>query len=173
MTLMLELILTWMNPLLDLSNEDSYFLVNVDVELPLQGTVNNLVLQDSVDLDLSELDEVTSAEFKSVIANDFPADITLQSYFYDDNNVLLDSLFAERLLLPAALIDPSTGRAMPGEEVISFENFVEDRFDRLKNGKKVLVNVKINTQQASSGALWIYNDYGIKFKIGAKLKTKL
>ena len=154
-------------------NKDSYFLVSVDVELPLEGTVNNLILQDTIDLDLAELADVTSAEFKSVIANDFPADITLQSYFYDDNNVLLDSLFKERLSLPAATVDPSTGKAILGEEIITFENFEEGRFDKLKNGKKVLVNIKINTEQASSGPLWIYNDYGIRFKVGAKLLTKL
>jgi hypothetical protein len=153
-------------------NEDSYFLVNVDVELPLEGTVNNLVLQDTVDLDLNDFEDFISAEFKSVIANDFPADITLQSYFYDDNNVLLDSLFESRLLLPAAPVDLTTGKTLGGEDVITFENIVEDRFDKLKNAKKVLVNIKINTEQASSGPLWIYNDYGIRFKIGAKLKTK-
>lgn len=154
-------------------NKDSYFLVNVDVELPLEGTINNLVLQDTVDLDLNDLGDVTSAEFKTVIANDFPADITLQSYFYDENDVLLDSLFKERLLIPAATVDLTTGRALPGEEVINYEDFVEDRFDKLESGKKVLVNVKINTQQASSGPLWIYNDYGIRFKVGAKLITQL
>ena len=153
-------------------NEDSYFLVNVDVELPLEGSVNNLVLQDAVDLDLSEFDDVTSAEFKTVIANDFPADITLQGYFFDDNNVLLDSLFGERLLLPAAAVDPATGRTVGGEEVVNFEDFDETRFEHLKSGKKVLVNVKINTSETTSGGLWIYNDYAILFKVGAKFKTE-
>lgn len=154
-------------------NEQSYFLVSVDVELPLEGTLNNLVLQDTVELDMSDLGEVTSAEFKSVIANDFPADITLQSYFYDANNVLIDSLFKERLFIPAAEIEPNTGRTIGGEEVITFEDFEAGRFDNLKNGRKVLVNVKINTEQVSSEPLWIYNDYGIQFKLGAKLITKL
>ena len=129
-------------------NEDSYFLVNVDVELPLEGTVNNLVLQDTVDLDLTELEDVISAEFKTVIANDFPADVTLQGYFYDDNNVLLDSLFDERLLVGAADVNDATGKTTPGEEVVTFENYEEGRFDNLKKGKKMLVNVKINTEQS-------------------------
>ncbi len=159
--------------LVGFADKDSYFLVNVDVELPLEGTIHNLVLQDTVDLDLNDLGDVTSAEFKTVIANDFPADITLQSYFFDENDVLLDSLFKERLFIPGANVDPSSGRTMPGEEVINYENFVEGRFDQMKTGKKVLVNVKINTEQASSGPLWIYNDYGIRFKVGAKLRTKL
>ena len=154
-------------------NEDSYFLVKVDVELPLEGTVNNLVLQDTVDLDLNDLGDVTSAEFKTVIVNDFPADLTLQSYFYDENDNLIDSLFKERLFMPAASVDATTGKALPGEEVVSFENFEEGRFNELKEGRKVLVNVKLNTEQASSEPLWIYNDYGIQFKIGAKLLTKL
>jgi len=153
-------------------NEDSYFLVNVDVELPLEGTVNDLVLQDTTDLDLSDLEDVMSAEFKTVVANDFPADVTLQGYFFDDNNVLLDSLFIDRLLLPAAEVNVATGKTNEGTDIITFENFEEGRFEQLKAGKKILVNVKINTQQASSGPLWIYNDYGVRFRIGAKLKTK-
>ena len=152
---------------------DSYFLVKVDVELPLEGSVNNLVLQDTVDLDLSDLDDVTSAEFKTVVANDFPADITVQGFFYDENDVLLDSLFEERLLLPAAQVDMVTGRAIPGDEIVKFEEYSSERVDVLQNGSKILVNVKINTEQASSGPLWIYNDYGITFKLGAKLRTKL
>ena len=154
-------------------NEDSYFLVSVDVELPLHGSINNLVLQDTVDLDLSDLEDATSAEFKNVIKNNFPADITLQAYFFDDNDVLLDSLFTERLFMPAAPVDGNTGKAAEGGEVITFENFESARFENVRKGKKVLVNVKINTQQAAAGPLWIYNDYGIIFKVGAKVKTTL
>lgn len=152
-------------------NEDSYFLVNVNVELPLLGTVNNLVLQDTVDLDLSDIQDASRAEFKNVIANDFPADITLQAYFYNDNGILLDSLFQDRLFLPAATVDANSGIALPAEEVIKYEDFNKERLDNIRNGKKVLVNVKLNTEQASDGPLWIYNNYGITFKVGAKLKT--
>jgi len=154
-------------------DEDSYFLVNVDVELPLQGSINDLILQDTVDLDLDDLADVTSAELKTVIANDFPADITLQAYFYDDNNLLLDSLFAGRLQLTGADVDPATDRAFPGEEMVNFEDFTATRLENIKRGKKLLVNVKLNTGQGENGALWIYNDYGITFKVGAKLRTKL
>ena len=154
-------------------NEDSYFLVSVDVELPLHGTINNLVLQDTVDLDLADLEEATSAEFKNVIKNGFPADITLQAYFFDGDDVLLDSLFTDRLFMPAAQVDGNTGQANEGQQVITFENFVSTRLENIRSGKKVLVNVKINTEQASNGPLWIYNNYGIEFKVGAKVKTTL
>lgn len=154
-------------------NEDSYFLVSVDVALPLHGSVNNLVLQDSIDLDLSDLADANSAEFKNVITNDFPADITLQAYFFDEEGELLDSLFNKRLFLSAAQVDPSSGKALAGEETISYEEIDTTRFTNLASGRKALINVKINTKQALNGPLWIYNDYGIKFKLGAKLKTTI
>lgn len=153
-------------------NEDSYFLVSVDVELPLNGTVNQLVLQDTIDLDLTDLTDGESAEFKNVIANDFPADITLQGYMYTKDGILVDSLFSERLFLPAAMVNGS-GVASKGEEVTTFEDFDSARLDRVRQTEKLLVNVKINTNQASDGALWIYNSYGIDFRMGAKIKAKL
>ena len=81
--------------------------------------------------------------------------------------------YLERLLLPAAEVDQSTGKTILGLDVVTFEDFEAGRFDKLKESKKVLMNVKINTEQASSGPLWIYNDYSIRFKLGAKLITKL
>lgn len=156
-------------------NEDSYFLVSVDVELPLNGSVNNLVLQDTIDLDLDieDLDEANSAEFKNVIANDFPADITIQGYFYTEDGTLIDSLFKDRLFIPGASVDPSTGLSTGGEEIATFENFDSTQLKNIKKTKKMLVNVKINTGQVSQDPLWILNDYGITFKVGAKVKTTL
>lgn len=153
-------------------NEDSYFLVSVDVELPLNGSVNNLVLQDTIDVDLTDLEDATSAEFKNVIANDFPADISIQSYFFTEDGVLIDSLFTDRLLMPAAAVG-ADGKAGNGAEVITYENFDEARLLNVQKTKKMLVNVKINTEQASNGPLWIFNSYGINFKVGAKVITTL
>ena len=156
-------------------NEDSYFLVSVDVELPLNGSVNNLVLQDTiaVDLEIDELDDANSAEFKTVIANNFPADITIQGYFYTEDGTLLDSLFQNRLFMPGASVDATTGISNGGEEVANFENFSSAQLQNIKRTKKMLVNVKINTGQVSQDPLWILNDYGIKFKVGAKVKSTL
>ncbi len=156
-------------------NEESYFLVSVDVELPLNGSVNNLVLQDTIDVDLEidELDDANSAEFKTVIANDFPADITIQGYFYTADGILLDSLFQDRLFMPGAPVDATTGLSNGSEEVATFESFSSAQLQNIKKTKKMLINVKINTGQVSQDPLWILNDYGIKFKVGAKVKSTL
>lgn len=156
-------------------NEDSYFLVSVDVELPLDGSVNNLVLQDTikVDLDIDDLDDANSAEFKNVIVNNFPADITIQGYFYTEDGTLLDSLFQNRLFMPGAAVDASTGLSNGGKEVVTFENFDSAQLQKIKKTKKMLVSVKINTGQVSEDPIWILNSYEIQFKVGAKVKTSL
>jgi len=153
-------------------NEDSYFLVSVDVELPLNGSVNNLVLQDTIDIDLTDLEDATSVEFKNVIANGFPADISIQSYLFTEDGTLIDSLFSNRLLMPAATVD-AEGKANEGDEVVTYENFDSARLENVRRTKKMLVNVKINTEQVSSDPLWIFDSYGIKLKVGAKVKTTL
>lgn len=151
-------------------DNDSYFLVRVDVSLPLHGTVNDLVLQDQIDLDLSQLSDVNEAEFKNVISNGFPADISLQAYFYDEPGNLLDSLFSSRLELPAAPVQ-NNGIAGEGQEITTFTDFTSEQIDKLKDSKKLGINIRIDTGQASDGPLWIYSDYGIDMRIGAKLKT--
>jgi len=161
------------NPDMDTSiieflDSSGYFLISVDVELPLNGTVNDLKLQDTLDLDLSEFDEVTSSEFKSILANDFPAEIALQAYFLDDQNTTIDSLFDNRLILPSASTD-ANGKSLGGEEQTEFTTFDESRFNEIKKTKRVLMQVKINTPSPT----WIYSDYGILFKVGAKMKTSI
>lgn len=63
---------------------DSYFTVKVAVEVPLSGSVNQVVIADTVDVNLTEFDKIQSAEFKTIIANDFPADVRVQAIFIDE-----------------------------------------------------------------------------------------
>lgn len=154
-------------------NSDSYFLVSVDVELPLEGRVLALELQDTVSADLGQLADVDSAEFKIVINNGFSAELQLQAYVYDATNTLQDSLFNSAIVLPPAPINPSTLIAEDGQETITFAGYNTDKIGRLSNGDKILLNVKIDTGNASADPLWIYADYGVDLRIGAILITDL
>lgn len=72
---------------------DSYFVVNVAVEVPLNGSVNQLVVTDTLEIDLDDFESVQSAEFKSITSNDFPADMRIQVFFLDENGNSIDQLF--------------------------------------------------------------------------------
>lgn len=153
---------------------DSYFTVKVAVEVPLNGSVNQVVIADTVDINFSEHDKIISAEFKSIMANDFPADVRIQGIFLDINNKPLDQLFSGvGLLLPAATLS-SSGITAPGQEKTEFVTFDESRFAKIKQAKKMIITGTINTTGSDSKRpLWIYDRYAIKIKSGVKLKLNL
>ncbi|MFZ1458216.1 MAG: hypothetical protein WAT46_19390 [Saprospiraceae bacterium] len=153
---------------------DSYFTVKVAVEVPLSGSVNQVVIADTVDVNLTEFDKIQSAEFKTIIANDFPADVRVQAIFIDEKNIALDQLFnGSGLFIPAAII-AANGITIPGQEKTEFITMDETRFEKIKKSKKMVITGTINTTGSDTKRpLWIYDKYSIKVKAGVKLKLKL
>jgi hypothetical protein len=153
---------------------DSYFTVKVAVEVPLSGSVNQVVITDTVDINLQDFDRVQSAEFKTIITNDFPADVRVQAVFVDEKNIILDQLFNNTgLLLSAATLAPN-GIALPGLEKTEFITMNQNRFEKLKKSKKLIITGTINTTGSDiKKALWIYDHYSLHLKAGVKLKLKL
>lgn len=152
---------------------DSYFVVNVAAEIPLHGSVNQLVVTDTLDIDFGSLDQVSSAEFKAITSNDFPADIRVQAYFIDNQGNRVEQLFDnEGIVLNAATLK-SNGKTNPGVEKIDFIKFDKTRITNVLNSKKMVVFGYINTTDSDQKrSLWIYDNYGIGLKLGAILKVK-
>ena len=153
-------------------SQESYFSVNAAVELPLQGRANNFTLGDTFNLDLSDFDQFATAQFKSITTNDFPADIQIQAYFISGTDQVLDSLFASGPLKMSAANLSGTGKTTPGLPQTNFIDFDEVRFENLKNTKKVYAIVSLNNTSQTNQPLWIYDDYALGFKLGARFKLK-
>ncbi len=152
---------------------DSYFLVKVAVEVPLFGSLNKLVITDTLNIDLGDFDKVNSAEFKVITSNDFPAEIKLQAFFIDENNKNIDQLFkGEGISLPAAPLQ-ANGITSPGQDKTEFIDFDPIRFNKIRNLKKLVVVGYLNTTGSElKKPLWIYDRYSLGMKVGAKLKYK-
>ncbi len=147
--------------------EDSYYQVITDVEMPLLQYANNLKLTDTVDLNFEGYDQVNSAEFKLVMENDFPFDLDIQMYF-EDSGVVSDSLFENSYFLPAAEIGLDGEILSRGSEteLIPFDT---DRFNKIIGADKVFFIVKVVSLNNGTVPLWIYDDYALDLKLGAKL----
>ncbi len=152
---------------------DSYFVVNVAVEVPLNGSVNQLVVTDTLDIDLDDFNDVTSAEFKAITSNDFPSDMNLQVYFLDENKLRLEKLFeGDGFFLNAAQVN-SNGKTIPGQEVTQYINVDAQKFEKIKSAKKIALIGSFNTSEsAAKKAFWLYDDYGLGLKLGAKIKYR-
>ena len=73
--------------------DSSFFRINVTVKLPLDGNVNDLVLTDNADLDLTTYENINEVEFKLNISNAYPVKMLIQTYFLDESDNPIDSLF--------------------------------------------------------------------------------
>jgi len=151
--------------------KQSYYKVVTNVELPLFGYANDLRLADTFDIDFDGYDKLESAEFKLIMENDFPFDVTVQGFLMDENNNITDSLFTEeRFFLPAADIDAVTGIATSAGEETAFIPFDASRINNVTDASKVAFLVGLESLNNGEVPLWIYEDYALKLRLGAKIK---
>jgi len=153
-------------------NNESYFRIDVSVDLPLKGTINELIVSDTLDFDLSEIEDVENAEFKFVIGNDFPATVNVQAVILDVNNSPIDVVFdGEGITLPAAALG-SDGRTVDGDSFVEFVDIPADRLNTIKDGERIVLVAFIDSKNVSDDFLWLYSDYEIDFKLGAIFNIK-
>lgn len=147
---------------------DAFFKVFVAAEVPLYGYVQDLVLRDTLDFDIKDVDALQSGQLKIITANDFPAEIQLQVSFLNSLDEPLDVLFSNGgLLLPAAVLN-SNGRTDKGKETINTVILSKERIDKIKDSKKIIVTGRLNSVNSQNGqSIWLYDDYDITLKVGA------
>jgi hypothetical protein len=96
--------------------------VLLELFLPLNGYADNLVVKDTLDFVFSDFykkppEEIERLILRLNITNGFPLNMSLQAYFYDENDVLLDSLFQDlqdpARFIPAATDNSGDGRVEP------------------------------------------------------------
>src|SRR5690606_20247947 len=99
----------------------------------------------TIDIELPEVDYVTSAELKAIISNDFPAQIKTQVHFLDDNNHVIDILFDdEGLDITAAALNNNSQTTTSVEKTV-FLNFDRDRYEKVRKASKIAIIGYLNT----------------------------
>ncbi len=144
--------------------EDSYFNIAVAVNLPLVGEVEDLILESSTSIDLSDYEEIVDMEFKINAINRFPLDITAQIFFMDDNTVL-DSLFMdEGLLLPGKI-------AGELQEVHHLEKVSAEMLDDIISATDILVRGKFKSLPENEIVILKAEDV-LSFNAGVKVTVE-
>ena len=137
---------------------------NIEIEIPLSLIASNLVLNDTVDLDIDNVNEIESGKFYLFAYNGFPLNADIQVYILDDSLNIIDSLFNENTIILAANIDPTSNRV---EETTKSKFAIpmdKERFDLFIRTKKLRIKSVFKTQPQSEH-VQIYSDYTIEFKL--------
>ena len=154
---------------------ESYYLLNVAVELPMEFKADAFQLADSYEIESLPVDVslVDSFELKTYIRNLFPVDCYAQFYFEDESGSLIDSLFMDgEQHFPAASILQDGSIIANDDGNPLFFNYDEDRIDLLDTTNKLSVRVRFSTTSNEEEWTKIYKDCGLDIKIGVKFKLK-
>lgn len=146
--------------------------VMLDAELPLEGSIENLVLRDTVPLDFAsslsgKVKDVNEGTLKILLRNEFPVQITAWMYIVDENNAIVASLTTEDGFIMAAGNVSANGVVLQAMES-TFAKTLEqaDIQDVLARGRKLIMRYRADTKPSSTPVKF-YSNYRIKAKMVA------
>jgi hypothetical protein len=153
--------------------------VQLHVEIPLYGKASNIVLADTIDASLSDIDQskVESASLKALVNNQLPLDAAIQFYLADQNYHVLDSLLttAQTNFVKGSTVNASGDLQTPGvfDQLIALD---PAKVSKIFSSKKIIVKAKMNTSKDATGAsvnVKFNSAYKIDIKLGLQVKLKI
>ena len=151
--------------------DTSFFTVQVFVEVPVVGSANNFVVEDTYEVDFTAIEEeVQEGEFKLIVENEVPVEANVQFYFLDTNGRILDSLFQERATLVEGAPVDSEGNTTGSTETTSFIPVTAEQLNRIRRADALQVHALFKTSGANRQAVPILADQEIRFRLGLKFR---
>jgi len=160
-------------PELGFMTDSSFFQVQLEVQLPFRGHINNFAVEDQFNVNFDSYDDVKNIEFKLVAENEIPLGIDMQIYFADENLNILDSLYTtNENILAAAPVDGNGEVTGVSGETTVFTTIDALKFDKVRNAKKLLVEGTFFTTGADAGNTQVVNlkaDQNVNIRMGMKV----
>jgi hypothetical protein len=155
--------------------DTSKFEVEMEVDIPLSGSINNFIFRDTVDYTFDKGDKIESILFRTNITNGFPFETGVQVYFADAKAQVIDSLVKDKsyeLLLTAAPVD-ATGKVVNGASSFKQSNLSLDAatLAKLTSVHKFIIEARASS--TNQGLMRIYDSYKLDVQLGVKAKLKL
>ncbi|MEY3051085.1 MAG: hypothetical protein RLY31_870 [Bacteroidota bacterium] len=152
--------------------DSSFYRIQVEVDLPLQGRASGFVISDSYDISLDSYGDIESAEFKLVADNSMPLGINAQLYFVDENGLTLDSLFEQRKDIVAAAPVDAAGLVVERRTATNLAPFSAERFQRIRTAKRLLLSAGFSTSGEGSQTVRALSDQSVDIRMGMKVNTR-
>jgi hypothetical protein len=153
--------------------------VKLDVELPLYGKVSDIVLGDTTDLDLGDLDEsqIETAEIKAIITNELPLDAEIQIVLLNESDGIIDVLLTaeQSKLVKGSTVNASGDLQTAGvfDGVIPLD---QAKVNKIFSASKMAITAKLSSSKNASGTqvdVKFKAPLTIDVKLGLKVKLKL
>ncbi len=154
--------------LIGFTTDSSYFRIGLQVELPLYGKAKDFSTETDYEIDLSELDEIQSAELKLVAENEIPMEVILQASLLDyQGNVLTTLLASAEQILAAAPVD-GDGYSTGSTNKTTFIPADGTLLEYMRNAKKIRVNASFSTAGQGQKDVRIRETDEVRIRMGLK-----
>ncbi len=151
--------------------DSSLFKVNMEVQIPLDGSATTLTIMDTIkDFKLNLTDSIVSIKsllLRTYVSNGFPTDVAIQVYVTDTlYNVIDSSISPFQVLMPSAIVNSTTGKVISPSIKTTDSNFDKLKINNISKARRALIKGVIATTNNGSTPVKIYSDYKLAVKIG-------
>lgn len=151
---------------LNFISKDSKLFVEASVALPLEGYAYDFNLKDTMAFNFSDVeDNIDFLLFRLISKNGFPVNLIANATVVDQNYVpLFDLLSGDQELIGAAPVD-ANGKVNDVANRIVDISVDKSKLLQFKQGKYVVLEVKVATTQPQTTVVKFYNDYKLSLKL--------
>lgn len=150
-----------------ITQEDS-IRVMVEAEAPLAFQLGDTDFSQDIELDVEMIDLIKNGTLLLTTNNGIPLELDLQVYLLDENDFVMDSLFAsEQPILAGALVDAAGYAIAEGEERIEIP-FAEALLDNIDQASGMRINATVSSTQNGSQTVRLTESQALSFRLGIK-----
>ena len=154
------------NTPLNFLHDTSKLIADVRLKLPFQGRIEDLVLQDTFDLDIATIKELTHANFKLSVSNTFPVEAQIQVFFADTDIQPIDSLLTTPENIIASGITNANGEVMMPTTKTTYIEFEKKKLENLFSARKLIVRARLSAGSAQQPSIKLLSSYRIDMHLG-------
>ncbi len=150
--------------------------LRVEVNVPLELSLSNVLLTDTMDFDLdvnTDSVKINSLSINFAALNGFPLGMNTQIYFADENYIIIDSLFIDgRLdLVPATVSNGIVDHSVKTTKTI---NLSADRMDKVLEAKYLIPHILFRTTDVENDVeVKLYSDYEFGLNLSALIDLEI
>lgn len=153
--------------------DTSQFRVDMEVDLPLYGTVTNFMFQDTVKYSFNlNTNNVEAITVRAFINNGFPLDVGMKLTFVDSAYNVIDELVNPlyTVVIPSASINTTTHMVTSPTQHSADFTIPSSVIPQLNKVKHILIGAKVNSANSSSTPVKIYNYYHLDVSLGVNVQ---
>ncbi|MEM6395386.1 MAG: hypothetical protein AAF741_03495 [Bacteroidota bacterium] len=151
--------------------DSSFYRVQVEVELPLDGSAADFEVRDTFEIDFSQFDEAQEVEFKLVSDNELPLGVRISGAFQDEaGNFLANFLPEEEQLIGPAPVGPD-GRPTEPLQQITFVEYDAETLPSILDAKQLVLTAFFDTTNGSGQSVRIEENQDLRVRLGARVKV--